>query len=156
MIERTRALQLSEEQKRPVICGKCGGVLVYKGLGEFRCEECGESEYDDYGKVRDYLEKHKGANVADISMETGVSRKSIRQMVKENRFEVIENRGGFLRCEICGIEIKSGHLCPKCEDAFHKNVEAEARNERQRKMAMAGYGKERTGEDGSKRYTRER
>ena len=156
MADRIRALQLSEEQQRPVICEKCGGVLVYKGLGEYRCEECGEFEYDDYGKVRGYLEKHKGANVADISMETGVSRKSLRQMVKENRFEVNENRGGFLKCEMCGVEIKSGHLCPKCEDTFHKNVEAEARNERQRKMAMAGYGKERTGDDGSKRYTRER
>ena len=144
-------------------------MLVYKGLGEYRCEECGESEYDDYGKVRSYLEKHKGANVSrsylekhkganvsDISIETGVSRKSIRQMVKENRFEVIENRGGFLKCEMCGIAIKSGHFCPKCEEAFHRNVETEARNERQRNMAMAGYGKERTGDDGSKRYTRER
>lgn len=156
MAERMRAIQLSEDQGIPVVCRECGGVLVYKGLGEYRCEECGISEFDDYGKVRNYLEKNKGANVANISAETGVSRKSIRQMVKENRFEVIENRGGFLRCEMCGVEIRSGHFCPKCEEAFHRKVEAEARNERQRNKTMAGYGEARQGDEGSKRYTRER
>lgn len=156
MADRMRTLQMTEGQYIPVVCKECGGVLVYKGLGEYRCEECGASEYDDYGKVRGYLEKHKGANVADISTETGVSRKSIRQMVKENRFEVIESRAGYLRCEVCGVEIKSGHFCPKCEDALHKNVEEKARNERQRKMAISGYGEAPRGDDGSKRFTRER
>ena len=35
MAEKMRMLQLSEDQQRPVICEKCGGVLVYKGLGEY-------------------------------------------------------------------------------------------------------------------------
>ena len=86
--------------------------MVYKGLGEYQCEECGQMDYDDYGKVRNYLEHHRGANVAEISDATGVTHKSIRDMIKENRFEVVENRGGYLRCEMCGANINSGRLCP--------------------------------------------
>ncbi|MCM1136777.1 MAG: hypothetical protein NC400_14530 [Clostridium sp.] len=151
-----RILKLTDELHMPIICNVCGGVLVYKGLGEYRCEDCGKSEYDDYGKVRNFLEKHKGANVNDISVETGVSRKSIRTMVKENRFEVIETRSGYLRCEMCGVEIKSGHYCPKCEEILHRGVEKEARNERHRQSGMSGFGEAPRGDDGSKRFTRER
>ena len=53
---------LQTEVDRPTFCTKCGGVMVYKGIGEYECEECGTLEYDDYGKVRNYLEEHRGAH----------------------------------------------------------------------------------------------
>ena len=134
MAEKMRAFVLTGELKRPIICEKCGGILVYAGLGEYRCEECKTSEFDDYGKVRTYLEKHRGANVTEISDETGVSHKSIRDMVKENRFEVIESRSGYLKCEVCGTDIRSGRLCRNCEQTYHREVEQAARNERQRNL----------------------
>lgn len=154
MAEKMRAFTLTGEIKRPIVCEKCGGILVYSGLGEYRCEECNLSEYDDYGKVRGYLEKHRGANVTEISDETGVSHKSIRDMVKENRFEVIESRGGYLKCEVCGTDIKSGRLCRKCEEKYHREVEQAARNERKRKVS--GYGEGPHEDKGSKRFTREK
>ncbi len=152
MAEKMRNM-FSRDLARPTICQKCGGILVYRGIGEYKCEECGGVEYDDYGKVRNYLEHHRGANVAEISSATDVSHKSIREMIKENRFEVIESRGGFLRCESCGIEIKSGRLCHKCEEAYHRKVEEQARKERQ--QGLSGYELE-MGDKGSKRYKRER
>ncbi len=153
MAEKMRSFNLSDELNRPVICQKCGGILVYTGLGEFKCEECGSSEFDDYGKVRSYLEKHRGANVGEISSETGVSHKSIRQMLKENRFEVIDNKAGYLRCEVCGVDIKSGRRCRKCEESYHRNVEQQARNERKRDFTV--YGENPHGDKGTKRFTRE-
>lgn len=154
MAEKMRKFTLTGEIKRPIICEKCGGILVYSGLGEYRCEECDTSEYDDYGKVRVYLEKHRGATVTEISDETGVSHKSIRDMVKENRFEVIQSRNGYLKCEMCGVDIKSGRLCKKCERKYHRQVEQEARNERKRNIS--GYGDAPNNEEGSKRFTREK
>ena len=146
---------LLDEYHRPVVCEKCGGILVYKGLGEYQCEDCGELEYDDYGKARNYLEKHKGANVAEISDATGVTHKSIREMIKEKRFEVIDNKGGYIRCEMCGVNIKSGRLCDKCELLYHRKLEEEARKEKKHD-GLSGYGQGRRGESGSKRFTRER
>ena len=48
-------LLLKSDIFRPTICKSCGGVMVYKGLGEYQCEECGQMDYDDYGKGRNYL-----------------------------------------------------------------------------------------------------
>lgn len=137
---------------RPTECKSCGGIMVYRGVGEYMCEDCGEMDYDDYGKVRNYLEKRRGANVTEISEYTGVSHKKIRDMVKENRFEVIDDRIGYVKCEMCGINIKSGRLCKDCEIAYHRKIEAEERAKR--KSAIEG-GSARVREaTGSKRFTR--
>lgn len=154
MAEKMQKKLLQTEVNRPTFCVKCGGVLVYKGIGEYQCEECGEKEYDDYGKVRNYLEKHRGANVAEISGATDVSHKAIREMIKEKRFEIIDNRGGYLRCEMCGESISSGRFCSKCEEKYHRSVEAKAREDR--KKSLTGFGESAPGERGSKRFTRDR
>lgn len=139
---------------RPTFCSGCRGVLVYRGLGEYQCEDCGAFEYDDYGKVRNYLDRHRGANVAEISDATGVTHKSIRDMIKDNRFEVINNAGGYIRCEMCGVNINSGRLCSKCEMIYHRQIEEEARAKRKAAIRAGSAGKQ--GESGSKRFTRER
>ena len=73
---------------RPTYCSECGGVMVFKGLGEYQCEKCGFLEYDDYGKARNYVEKHMGANAAEVAKATGVPQKSIRDMLKEGKLEI--------------------------------------------------------------------
>ena len=153
MDERMKKLVL-EDFHRPTFCNKCKGVLVYRGLGEYQCEDCGAFDYDDYGRVRNYLDRHRGANVAEISEATGVTHKSIRDMIKDNRFEVINNAGGYIRCEMCGTNISSGRLCGKCEMQYHRQMEAEART--RRKAAISGGSAGVHGESGSKRFTRER
>lgn len=146
---------LLDNYSYPTFCKECGGVMVYKGIGEYQCEDCAELAYDDYGKVRNYLECHKGANVAEISEHTGVSHKSIRDMIKDNRFEIINNRGGYLRCERCGVNINSGRYCKECEADYHRELEAEARLRRTSSIE-GGSATGSKGDEGSKRFTRER
>lgn len=148
-----KRLSMMEDYHRPTFCKKCNGVMVYKGLGEFQCEECEAVEYDDYGLVRNYLDKHRGANVAEISTETGVSHKTIREMIKENRFEVIESPTGYLVCEMCGAEIKSGRLCRKCEVEYHRKLEAEARTKKMNHIS--GGSAMNTEEEGKRRFSRD-
>ena len=38
MAEKMRVFTINGEIKRPIICEKCGGILVYSGLGEYRYE----------------------------------------------------------------------------------------------------------------------
>ncbi len=155
MAEKILKRLLPSEIHMPTLCKQCGGVMIYKGLGEYECEECGLLDYDDYGKVRNYLEKHRGANVAEISDFTGVSHKSIRDMIKDKRFEIIDNRGGYLRCEMCGINISSGRLCPQCEEKYHRSLEEQARLEK--KKDFTGYGGDGNyGEEGSTRFKRQK
>jgi tRNA(Ile2) C34 agmatinyltransferase TiaS len=129
MAEKLKAENLKAliEIDRPTICAACGGVMVFQGLGQYRCEKCGSLEYDDYGKVREFIEEHPGANVAQIAESTGVTRKAINKMVKEERFEIRKESKTFLLCEICGLPIRSGYVCKNCEATYHKQYEEEVR-----------------------------
>lgn len=139
----------------PTYCAKCGGVMIFKGVGEYECEECGNLEYDDYGKVRNYVEKHPGATSAQASAATGVTQKSIRGMLKEERLEIAANSTTFLKCESCGTKIRSGRFCKKCEVNYHRSIEEQARASRN--VDFSGFSMERQkGEEGAKRFTRDR
>lgn len=134
---------------RPVRCEKCGGVMIFKGVGEYHCEDCKNVAYDDYGKVRLYIEKHAGATASEVERQTGVSQKAIRQMLKENRLEIAQDSAAFLRCEICGTNIRGGRLCPKCEQEYHQRIE----NEQRRQKQLQGFGKA-IEQEGEKRFRR--
>ncbi|MDE7207978.1 MAG: hypothetical protein K2N90_12640, partial [Lachnospiraceae bacterium] len=62
----TKLMQYVQIYEVPTVCKSCGGVLVYKGLGEYHCEKCRTKEYDNYGKTRNYIEKNPGASAVDI------------------------------------------------------------------------------------------
>lgn len=140
---------------RPTICPECGGIMVFKGVGEYACEDCGHRDYDDYGKVRNYLEKHDGATAAQVSAATGVTQHAIRDMLKESRLEIAANSKAFLKCERCGASIRSGRFCPKCEMNYHRDIEDRMRMERN--TNVSGYSLERPVlEDGLKRFNRQK
>lgn len=155
----SRRLKLADEligldqYHTPHFCDKCGGVMVFKGVGEYRCEDCANLAYDDYGKVRLYLEKHRGATAAEVEIETGVSQKTIRLMLKESRLEVTDDSKAFMLCEGCGKKICSGRFCPKCEVEHHRNLEEQHRKMRNEHVQGHGMGKG-PGEEGEKRFSR--
>lgn len=153
----SKKLQLAEEMlgidkyHTPRLCTKCGGVMIFKGVGEYRCEDCNALAYDDYGKVRLYLEKHKGATAIEIETMTGVKQKTIRMMLKEARFELTDESRTFLFCEKCGKKIRSGRLCPQCEMDIHRKLEEEQRRKRNETVKVQGYGRGH-GEEGKRRF----
>lgn len=154
-MERINILEGLDVYNRPQICTECGGVMIFKGCGEYRCEKCRHIDYDDYGKVRNYVEKHHGVTAAQAAEATGVKQKTIRTMLRESRLEIAEGSAAFLKCEVCGVNLRSGRVCPKCEVEFNRRMEAKL-HERHSKM-MAGFGAGRLdGEEGYKRFIREK
>ncbi len=149
-----KVLEALDAYHIPRICKECGGVMVFKGVGEYHCEDCGLVDYDDYGKVRLYIECHKGATAAEIEKEVGVSQRTVRRLLKDGKIEIAEGSKSYLRCELCGKQIRSGQFCPECEIKAHRNLE-EKQRELQRNMTQ-GYGIDnRKGEEGQKRFVRE-
>lgn len=61
-------------------------------------------------------------------------------------------RIGYVKCEVCGMNIKSGRFCQNCEMAYHRSIEAEVRA--RRKSAIEGGSAVMTEATGSKRFTR--
>lgn len=134
---------------KPTKCSICNGPLVYKGVGEYQCSECFNLEYDDYGKVRLYIEAHNGATAAEISEATEVSQAKIRQMLKEERLEVASDSRAFLHCEMCGQEIRSGQYCQSCEAKRRKESNSESKSK-----SMSGFGSAALTDRGEKRFRR--
>ncbi len=137
----------------PRVCKECGGVMVFKGVGEYHCEDCDAVDFDDYGKVRGYIEDHRGATAAEIEEAVGVSQRSIRRLLKDGRLEVAEGSRTFLRCELCEKQIRSGQYCPECEIKVHRKLE-----EKQREMMNKNtqvFGMEKKTEGGQKRFQRD-
>ena len=139
----------------PNTCAECGGELVYKGVGEYRCEQCKAVVYDDYGKVRLYVEQHPGATIADTEAATGVPHKVIRQLLRAERLEVATGSRTFLSCRSCGVQIRSGEFCPQC--AAKQPPKSEDPRRRNMKKDMMGVGmNDFSGQEGAKRFTRDK
>ncbi|MDR2547223.1 MAG: hypothetical protein LBC96_06895 [Lachnospiraceae bacterium] len=141
------------ELGRPTTCENCEGIMEFRGLGQYKCDSCGVIDYDDYGKARNYIELNPGANVAQISEATGVSRKALSNMVREQRFEITAESRSFLMCELCGKTVRSGRVCTDCEGVYHKRYEEDVR----KSHIKGGFGKGAVDEDseGAKRFRRE-
>lgn len=138
---------------KPIECAKCHGGMVYVGVGEYRCEKCGALDYDDYGKVRNYVETHQGATAATTAEATGVSQKAIQQMLRESKLVIAPNSRTFLLCEVCGASIRQGRMCPSCAVNYQRGLETDKKKKQH--SGMTGYSMEKpVSEEGAKRYTR--
>ena len=94
----------------PRICDKCSGSYEYNGAGEYICRNCGNVTYDDYGKVRKFIEEHGPAPYHVVKKATGVNGKLVREYLDTPNTEKKFN----LKCRSCGCMISAGVLCSKC------------------------------------------
>ncbi|MCR4891503.1 MAG: flagellar protein [Lachnospiraceae bacterium] len=145
------------DEDRPKACDRCGGPLTFRGLGEYRCDLCRNVMYDDYGKVRKYLDQYPGATIFDTSRATGVSDKVITAMLRAERLAVAENSKVSLTCKGCGKPIMSGMYCSVCAKlavaANKKRKEQEQMNKK--KKLVQGLAMASEGQDGKRRFTHE-
>ncbi len=112
-----------ESEKEPYIitCSACSGDMYYKGSGRYCCEKCGKEYLTDFGKIKRYLEENGPTNAIIISNETGISRRTIGNFLKEGRIEIKPGTESILYCASCGVAIRSGKYCASCEKQLAKN-----------------------------------
>ncbi len=102
------------EGEKPKRCEDCGGDLKPVRDGQFVCEICGKEHFAAFGRVRRYIEEHGPSSPEELCERTGVEMELIRHYLKKSRLELTDSSLIFLKCEICGANIKSGTICPKC------------------------------------------
>ena len=98
----------------PVICRKCGGKLFYEGNGTYKCHDCGETEMDDFGKIKQYLEKNGATPAVQIAEDTGISINVINVFLRDGRLEIPEGSKIYIKCERCGCALRFGRYCADC------------------------------------------
>lgn len=101
-------------ESKPIACEKCGDKLFYKGGGAFQCQQCEHMMYDDFGKVKLFLEQNGPSASIVIAEATGVSLHLIESMLRDGKLEIPEGSKYYLGCEKCGCSIRYGRLCPQC------------------------------------------
>lgn len=138
----------------PVVCEKCGCRRIqYVGVGEYKCEECGFFMYDDYGKVRNYIEKNPGATSNDVSIAVGVSKEKIRRLLRDDKIQIAPGSVSFLKCEKCGADIRSGRYCSACEKQANNSDKGTGESHRGH-FISGGFARSKNGGTGAKRFDR--
>jgi len=91
--------------------------MPYQSLGKKICGDCLLKLDEDFILIREYLWEHDRAGIEEVSEATGVSRKSIMYLLKEERLIVGDENGpgGFLICESCRRPISTGRMCAACK-----------------------------------------
>lgn len=101
----------------PLECKKCGSKSLSNiSMGIYRCDKCGEENYDDYQTVRRYLDRVGMASAAEIEQNTGVPRRVISYFFKEEYLEIPKSSTIRVPCERCGAPIRTGVLCDSCKN----------------------------------------
>ena len=103
--------------------------MPYQSYGNKICKDCLMQIDLDFFKVRDYLYEHEGAGIEEVADATGVSRKAIIYMLKEERLSVTDSNGGsggYLTCESCKKPINSGRMCAGCKTEVLKALQPNA------------------------------
>lgn len=147
-------------EKNMARCEKCGGRLLYKYSGIYECEGCHIEVYDDFGRVKKYIEDHGPAPANEISQNTGVGLSTINKFLRAGRVEIPEGSGFYIKCAICGAPIRYGKYCMECAvksaSGERKGVFMEEAGERVRENAskMHYLGDLENDSDDSKRKRR--
>ena len=98
-------------------CRKCGKLFNY-AMGPIMCPACRDGLESKFKEVKDYIQKHPGVGINEVSRECEVEVPQIQQWLREERLQFAEGSMVQLACESCGELIRSGRYCDKCKNAM--------------------------------------
>ena len=101
-------------------CPKCG-KLMRAGFRTL-CPSCHQEVENQYEKCWNYLRSHRQCTVEELSEATGVSQTQIMKFVREGRISIAEFENLSYKCEMCGTQIRTGHLCDSCRKRLMKDM----------------------------------
>lgn len=110
--KKTNALRIN---RIPVECEYCGGEVSEESIGVYRCMSCGRENYDDFHKIRNYLDRVGPRPAMVIARSTGVPVRTIEYFFREEYLEIPKNVNIRVACEKCGAPIRTGVLCENCK-----------------------------------------
>ena len=93
--------------------------MPYQSLGSRICNDCLAKLDEEFIMIREYLYENEGAGMEEVAEATGVPKKSIMYLLKEERLTVGSDDGdggGLLTCESCKRPIRTGRMCGSCKN----------------------------------------
>lgn len=100
-------------------CQRCGKIFI--DIKDIKvCEKC-EKELDEkLSVVKEYLAKHPGMSVMEISKNTGVKTRLIFTWICQGKLTINVNDDTYiqLHCKGCNKTIDDGYFCFDCAKRF--------------------------------------
>jgi flagellar operon protein (TIGR03826 family) len=126
-------------------CSRCDALFV-QTVRDI-CQKCYQAVEKEYEECAKFLRKreNRGANIHQVSDETGVSVKQITKFIKEGRISIEGSPNLGYPCESCGFLIRSGNLCDSCVRSLQHDITQQSEvdrrleEERREKLAQAAY-----------------
>ena len=110
------------ERNVPTECPDCRERLYFKGAGEYKCPRCRKVYYDDFGKVKKYLEENGSASAVEIADNTGVKLEVIDTLLEDGSLQLPKEFKDAARCERCGAFFPVGRYCKECIEDTSKGI----------------------------------
>lgn len=122
-------------------CSRCGKIYAYDGFNI--CISCRRKEEEDFKKVKDYIYENPGANISEVSEETGIETRKIIEFLRQGRLEVLDEHNMLLSCERCGVSIRTGRFCGKCTIEMEREFKQSIGGGNKSKLKQTGKGGEK-------------
>lgn len=99
-------------------CMRCRMLFPYSGFGHCICERCRKREEKEFDLIRDFLYDHPKATMVDVSIETGIPVYQLEAYLRAGRLIIPNDSAIFIKCEKCGVDIRTGRFCPTCAQSL--------------------------------------
>lgn len=94
-------------------CSECG--KIFQSVWNYNlCDECRDKASDKESQIIDFIRSNHNATMLDIASQFKVSSAFIFRMMNEGRLSPKQPQASD-RCRSCGVPIKSGIYCPRCQ-----------------------------------------
>lgn len=102
-------------------CRGCGRLFNYIG-GQQLCPACKEQLEKKFMEVKEYIREHPEKNISQVSEDTDVSIRQLKNWVRQERLIFSEESKVMIECEQCGASIRTGRFCEKCKKNMADNL----------------------------------
>ena len=114
MTDIEKGLEKALIERKPLQCAICGERVYYLDGGRYQCRNCEHIMYDDFGKVKKYIDEHGPSPAMAISNATGVEVELIDSFLRRGKLEIPEGSKYYIQCQKCHCSIRYGRFCPAC------------------------------------------
>lgn len=126
-------------------CSICGR-LFNKSYSD-HCLDCYKDIEQQFKLVADFLkvEQNHGATIAEVSEAVEVSKRRIKEFIRDGRLYAADYPNLGYPCSHCGKVIKKQNLCTECANKFstelHKSLQADHFTAQVNKKSVSVSGK---------------
>ena len=102
-------------------CKRCKRLFNYTDRSRY-CPACTEEIEKEFQETKEYIYRHPGVSIQQISEELEIEVAQIKQWIREERLMLSNASDGDISCENCGAAITTGRFCEKCKSQLTNSL----------------------------------